>query len=75
MESRELKNKIDYFVCCVSEFAKVHTLSHRQAYAYLRRFCGIEFLLKHYEAEHTLSIDEAVGDLTMICQRHGGALR
>ena len=32
------------------------------------------FLDKHYEAEHTLSIDDAVEDIAVICHRHGGAL-
>ena len=28
----------------------------------------------YYDIEHTFSIDEAVEDLTVICQRNGGAL-
>ena len=47
-------------------------LSNQAAYSYLRRFYGIEFLLKHYEAVHTLSIDEIVEDLQVLCKRHGG---
>lgn len=45
-----------------------------QAYAYLRRFTGIDFLLDCYAAEHTLSIEDAVSDLQVICQREGGKI-
>ena len=43
-------------------------VSNSQAYAYLRRFTGIDFLLDCYAAEHTLSIDDVVSDLQVICQ-------
>lgn len=73
-KDRELNNKIDYFVGCISEFAKKFSLNMYQSYSYLYRFQGIDFLLRNYEAEHTLSIDDAVDDLTNICHRYGGAL-
>lgn len=65
-------NQIEYVVCCVGAFAQRFNLSNAQAYAYLRRFSGINFLLECYEAEHTLSIDDAVEDLAVICQNNGG---
>jgi len=49
-------------------------LSNAQAYAYLRRFTGIDFLLDCYAAEHTLSIEDAVDDLTHICLQKGGRI-
>lgn len=49
-------------------------LTNAQAYAYLRRFSGIDFLLDCYAAEHTLSIDDAVEDLTQICLQKGGQI-
>ena len=49
-------------------------VSNSQAYAYLRRFTGIDFLLDCYAAEYTLSIDDAVSDLQVICQREGGKI-
>ena len=38
MDRHELKNRIEYIVVCVSEFAKRFNLTNQQAYAYLRRF-------------------------------------
>lgn len=74
MEKKEIFNKIEYIVACVGAFASRFLLSNAQAYAYLRRFTGIDFLIDCYEAEHTLSIDDAVSDLQAICRRNGGRI-
>lgn len=74
MDNHELKNRIEYIVVCVSEFARRFMLTNQQAYAYLRRFAGIEFLNDCYEIEHTQSIDSAVDDLQVICCKNGGRL-
>ncbi|WP_273157233.1 DUF3791 domain-containing protein [Bacteroides fluxus] len=74
MDKKEIFDKIEYVVACVGTFAQRYNLSNSQAYAYLRRFTGIDFLLDCYVAEHTLSIDNAVSDLQVICQRGGGKI-
>lgn len=74
MDKKDIFDKIEYVVACVGAFAQKHKLSSSQAYAYLRRFTGIDFLLGCYAAEHTLSIDDAVSDLQVICQREGGKI-
>ncbi len=74
MDKREKKNRIDYIVACVSEFAERFNLSTRQAYAYLRSFSGIELLIKHYDTMHTLSIDDTVDDLQIACYNRGGRI-
>lgn len=74
MNKRKIVDKIEYIVCCVGAFAERFSLTNAQAYAYLRRFTGINFLLECYEAEHTLSIDDAVDDLKHICMQNGGQI-
>ena len=74
MGQKEISNRIEYTVSCVGEFAARHSLTNSQAYHYLRRFLGIDFLIKYYDAEHLFSIDDAVNDLAMICRRNGGAI-
>ena len=74
MNKKETFERIEYVVACVGAFAQRFDLSNMQAYAYLRRFSGIDFLLDCYAAEHTLSIDDAVSDLQIICQRDGGKI-
>ena len=71
---RETQNRVTYIIYCVSAFANQYGLSNKQAYAYLNRFKGLDFLDECYEAEHQLSINDAVTDLSIICHRNGGAL-
>lgn len=68
------KDQIAYIICCVGAFALHYKLTSIQAYAYLRRHGGIEFLIECYEAEHTLSIEDAVEDLAAVCQHRGGLI-
>lgn len=68
------KNRIEYIIAIVSDFAKVHSLSTMQAYRYLERFKGLDFIEKFYEVNHTLSFEDVVEDLTSYCHRKGGAL-
>jgi hypothetical protein len=35
----------------------------------------MDFLEAHYGAEHLLSFDDTVEDLTAICQRNGGQIQ
>lgn len=72
MNRKEIFDRIEYVITCVGAFAQKYNLSNPQAYAYLRRFTGIDFLLDCYAAEHTLSIDDAVSDLQALCYRMGG---
>lgn len=67
-------NIIEYTNCCIGAFADRFKLSQIQAYTYLRRFKGIDFLIDCYAAEHTLSIDDAVDDIAYICKKNGGEL-
>ncbi|MDE6782144.1 MAG: DUF3791 domain-containing protein [Paramuribaculum sp.] len=74
MDKKEIFDIIEYVVTCVGAFAQRYQLSNSQAYAYLRRFTGIDFLLDCYAAEHTLSIDDAVSDLRILCNKKGGKI-
>lgn len=68
------KSKIEYIVVCISEFANRFNLSSQQAYAYLKRYKGIDYLDEFYDVEHLFSIEDAVDDVTNMCKRNGGTL-
>lgn len=68
------KNIIDYVMTAIIEFAKRHRLTIREASNYLNRFKGIDFLTEFYDVEHTLSFNDCVDDLTVVCRNNGGAL-
>ena len=60
--SKEQSNIVEYLVCVIGAFAKQF------------QYKGLDFLTKHYGVEHTQSIEDAVEDITIVCNRHGGAL-
>ncbi|MDR0939253.1 MAG: DUF3791 domain-containing protein [Mediterranea sp.] len=65
----DIKDKIEYIVIVIGEFARVHRLSLQQAYRYLKKYRGIDFLDKGYAVEHLFSIEDAVDDVTDYCRR------
>ena len=73
--TENIKNKIIYIDYCIGAFADKYGLTNKQAYAYLSRFKGLAFLDECYEAEHLLSIRDAVKDLTEACNNNGGAIK
>ena len=70
--SKSLKDRLNYLIALISEFAAAHQLSLQQAYLYLQQFKGLDFAEEFYDVEHTLSFDEAVEDITIYCKRMGG---
>lgn len=69
------KNVIAYIIAAISEFAKTYRISVREANNYLIRFKGIDFLTEHYDAEHLLSFDDTIQDLTQVCLNNGGGIQ
>ncbi|OGO80189.1 MAG: hypothetical protein A2Y21_07900 [Clostridiales bacterium GWC2_40_7] len=67
-------NMINYMVVCINEFASRYNLSSKEAFDYLSKYSGISFLKDNYEIEHTLSIDDAIDDMIIICGKNGGCL-
>ncbi|MBQ0141659.1 MAG: DUF3791 domain-containing protein [Prevotellaceae bacterium] len=67
-------NILDFLVSCIGAFAERFSLTNQASYSYLSEYKGLDFLLNHYAAEHTLSIEDAVDDITTICHRNGGGL-
>lgn len=75
MDNRELFNRIEYLATCISAFGEQFKLSNIESYNYLKRYKGVDFLIDCYEAEHTLSIENAVEDLQTLCSNNGGKLK
>lgn len=70
MTKRENKNLIDYMVVCVNDYADRHGLAYVDSFDYLSRNKGLSFLADVYDAEHTLSLNDALDDLEAVCRRN-----
>ena len=69
-----MNNKITYIIAVISEFAARFGLNPQQAYRYLNRFKGIDFVDEFYNVEHTQSFEDVIDDLALYCHKNGGAL-
>jgi hypothetical protein len=72
--SKEQKDKLTYMIYCIRLFGERYNLFPKQAHSYLKRYGGLAFLDECYAAEHMLSLEDAVEDLSVICHRNGGGL-
>lgn len=71
----EMMDRIRYINMCIVEFGKKFGMTAQLSYLYLKRYNGLAFLDKCYEAEHLQSLDSALDDLKIYCKRHGGTIR
>lgn len=74
MTKAMVNNKLAYIIAVVTEFAARFSLNSQQAYRYLDRFNGIDFVDRFYNVEHTQSFDDVVDDLAIYCRKNGGQL-
>ncbi len=72
---REDRNILGFTVALISEFAAHYGIRPRQAYAYLKRYKGMEHLHEHYGVLHTQSFPDTVDALAQVCANNGGGLR
>ena len=74
IKAMEYRNLIAFVVSCVGAFSERFGITNGGAYSYLSEYGGVQFLYKHYDIEHTFSIDDVVSDLVEVCRRKGGTL-
>lgn len=73
--SKQEEKVLNYVIICIDEFAKRKKINRQEAYNYLKKYKGLEFLNECYEAEHTVSLNDAVEDLTQVCKKNGGKIQ
>ena len=68
------KDKIQYVVALIAEFAAFYGLTTQQAVKYLSRYKALELYDRQYGYLHTQSFASNVRDLSAYCRRMGGSL-
>lgn len=66
--------QLNYLMVFVKMFADHFGLTEKQAFNYLDRHKGLEFVRNHYDVIHTLDFDYAIDDVQEVCQFNGGRL-
>ncbi len=70
-----LLGKIESIVMSIGEFGRAHSLSSSEAYAYLKKHKGLDYLDKYHEPLSCLPMEALVDDLAQVCRNNGGTLR
>lgn len=69
-----INDKLEWTMVFILEFGRKYGLTMKQAFNYLNRFKGIEFIDRHYGYVHTQSFTSMIDDIADLCYRNGGAL-
>jgi len=72
--SKKLRDKVEYLVLLIAEFAVRCKVTEAQSYRYLNQYGALALCDKHYDIMHTLSVEENVETIQSYCRRKGGTL-
>jgi hypothetical protein len=72
IENSENENKIGFIACIIPAFADAYKMSVPNAYNYLKKYGGLNYLLDEWWALHTENIVWAVRDIYEVCRNNGG---
>ena len=68
------RDKIEYLVIFINEFAKRFGLGTRQTFKYLQQYKALSFLECQYDVAHTMSFAYMVDAMADYCRKNGGTL-
>jgi hypothetical protein len=69
---KETKDRISFITFIIPEFALAFKMNVPDAYQYLRKYGGFDFLYKHWWALHTDNKYWALRSLYNVCYKNGG---
>ncbi|GHV48968.1 hypothetical protein FACS1894181_06300 [Bacteroidia bacterium] len=69
---KEVSNKVSFITFIVPAFADAYKMNMQDAYFYLKKYGGWDFLNEHWWALHTDNILYALDDIYHECYKNGG---
>ena len=69
---KETSDKIGFITFIIPEFAKSYKMNIQDAYRYLKKYGGIDYLYENWWVLHTDNPFWAVRDMFEICRQNGG---
>ncbi|MDR1153316.1 MAG: DUF3791 domain-containing protein [Bacteroidales bacterium] len=69
---KQTSDKIGFISFIVPEFAAAYKMNVQDAFFYLKKYGGWEYLNKCWWALHTDSVHYAVRDIYEVCRENGG---
>ena len=69
---KEMSDKISFISFIIPKFAESYKMNIQDAYFYLKKYGGLDYLHEHWWALHTDNDIWAVHDIYEICCQNGG---
>jgi hypothetical protein len=69
---KETSDKISFISYIIPMFADAYKMNVQDAWLYLKKYGGWEFLNKHWWALHTDNVLYALNDIYEVCYKNGG---
>ena len=79
MEKKQLdkqtSDKVSFVTYIIPKFASGYKMDIQEAYFYLKKYGGMDFLNEHWWALHTDNPVWAIRDMAQVCRNNGGYLK
>jgi hypothetical protein len=69
---KNTRDKIRFITFIVPEFARAFKMGRQDAYLYLKKYGGIDYLFRHWWALHTDNKYWTLRSLYNVCYKNGG---
>ena len=69
---REMQNKVVFMTYIITKFARAYKMNKANAYLYLKKYGGLDFMNECWWALHTDNPIWAVRSMYEVCRNNGG---
>lgn len=71
---KETRNRMRFTCFIIPMFGEAFKMDKREAYLYMKKYGGLDYLREHWWAMHTDNPDHVVLDIFEMCKVNGGYL-
>ena len=73
--NKEISNKLSFISFIIPKFASGYKMGMQEAYFYLKKYGGMDYLNEYWWALHTDNPYWAIRDMAQVCRNNGGYLK
>ena len=66
--SKSVRDKVDYVVYCVNEFARAHSLPYSRAFDYLNKYQALDYIVNFYVENTQTPMRLMLEDMAECCR-------
>jgi hypothetical protein len=70
--NEETHNKVRFITFMIAQFAKAYKMDKKEAYIYLRKYGGFDYLRDNWWALHIQNPFWVEREMFVVCRRNGG---